>query len=243
MDKKKLKKIIATALATLSLTGCSKKSECEIPSRHVHKYVKQITDDISIEKYRDSEYLWYYGYDWTPDYMEITKDDEKYYELLADNSLFVGEDNWDYLYNLMSNKHDYLMFYYEYWTEEEYYTTDSDGDRHRHTRRVYHDGWHKNPLDSDNTGRTRLYHHKYYGYRIINDGKKIKVEKSGLVDDIRDVIFDYPYFTEDSISKVYKEYKFNRRDLKYLSPDDFDDFAGPDLSTNELNIEKVKTID
>lgn len=241
MDKKKLKRTIAGVLAALSLTGCGKKSDCEIPTRHVHKYTKEITSDISIDRYVDDEHLNNHGYNWTEDYLEITQNDEEYYKLLAKKQLFVGEDNWDYLYNLMASQHDYLMFYYEYYTTETYTTTDDKGNVTIHTRQVHHDGWHGKASDSDNTGLTRLYHHRYYGYRIINDGDKLRLEESPAVDDIRDIIFDYPYFSDQPIIEVYEQYKFKRKELPELSVDDFDVFTGPDLSTSELDKNKVKT--
>lgn len=241
MNKNKLRKTAAGVLAALFLTGCGKKSDCDIPTRHVHRYEKEITEDITIDRYVDSEYLRNSGYNWTDDYLEITRDDEEYYKLLAKKELFVGEDNWDYLYYLMSNKHDYLMFYYEYWTTETYTTTDDKGKTEIHTRRVHHDGWHTNAGDSDNTGLTRLYHHRYYGYRIINEDNKLRLERSPAVDDIRDIIFDYPYFSDEPTTEVYEQFKFNRRELTSLSVDDFDVFTGPDLSTCDLYRGKVKT--
>ena len=242
MNKKKLRNATATILATLMLSACGEKSECDIPNRHVHKYVKEISEDISIEKYIDDEHLVNHGYNWTPTYVEINKNDEKFYKILNKKNLMVGTDNWNYLYNLMANNHDYLLFYYEYWTTEMYTTTDGKGNVEVHTRRVHHDGWHRDPYDSDNTGKTRLCHHRYYGYRLVNDENKIKLERSKSVDDIRDVISDYPYFEEDPTDIVYETYFYNNWELKYLSPYDFDVFTGPDLSTSELNLNKAKTI-
>lgn len=232
-----LKRMLPYALAaSVVLSGCGEKSECNIPASHVHKYTKQVTDDITIERYMENEHLGYAGYNWTEEYIEINKVDEEIYKLLNKYSLFEGVNNWDYLYNRMANNHDYLMFYYEYYTTETYTTTDSDGKTTTHTRTVHHDGWHSNPNDSDNTGKTRLYHHRYYGYRIIFENGKFKVEKSPEVDDIREIINEYPYFSEDCDTVVYETFKFNRRELKYLSPEDFDTFVNPDLDNTSLEL-------
>ena len=60
MNEMLSKKIVPYALvATMAFSACGKKSECEIPTRHVHKYTKQVTDDITIEKYLDNEHLVY----------------------------------------------------------------------------------------------------------------------------------------------------------------------------------------
>ena len=243
MKKNFYKRVLPYTLTIgMLFSGCGKKSECEIPTRHVHKYVKEVDDDITIEKYMEDEHLNLYGYNWNEEYIEINKVDEQLYKTLRNNSLFEGTNNWDYLYNLMATHHDYLKFYYEYTTVETYTTTDSDGNVTTHTRTVHHDGWHSNPNDSDNTGRTRLYHHRYYGYRVVYEDGKFKIERSPAVDDIRDIINDYSYFSEDCITKVYEEFKFSRKELKYLSPEDFDTFTGPNLESKELEIgyEKIK---
>lgn len=228
-------KLLSSMLAgTIMLSACGEKSDCDIPTRHVHRYTKEITEDISLEEYIDSEKLNVHGFTWNDDYIEVNKYDEELYKLLNSKYLFNGSDNFDYLYNVMSNQHDYLMFYYEYDTIETYTTTDADGHVHTHTRTVHHDGWHRNPNDSDNTGKVRLYHHRYYGYRVVNKNGKFVLERSPYVDDVREIIDDYPYFGEKCIHEVYEEFKFSRRELKNLNPEDFDTFKGPDLSTKSL---------
>ena len=229
-----------TLMAAMIFSGCGKKSECEIPSRHVHKYTKEITDDITIERYIDDERLNVNGYQWNEEYIEITKEDEDLYKIFKSKNLFEGRNNWDYLYNEMATHHDYLKFYYEYTTIETYTTTDSKGNIETHTRTVHHDGWHTNPYDSDNTGKTRLYHHRYYGYRIVYEDGKFKVEQSPAVDDIREIIDEYPYFSENCVTTVYEQFRFRKSELRYLSPEDFDVFTGPDLEKRELETVKTK---
>lgn len=239
MNNKTKKSIISALLATtIFLTGCGKKSECVIPTRHVHKYTKEITDTITIEKYLDSEYLRVHGYDWNEEYIEITKEDEELYKVIK--NVFVGRDNWNYLYNVMASHHDYLEFYYEYYTYETRTRTNSKGETETYTERVHHSGWHTDPKDSDNTGETRLYHHRYYGYRVIYQNGKYKLEQSKAVDDIREIINDYPYFSEDCVTKVYKDFKFWPHELPFLSTEDFDTFEGPDLTNHNLDDSKVK---
>ena len=236
-DKVKAQILSGILAGSMFLSGCGKKSECEIPSRHVHKYTKQVTEEISLEEYIDSEKLEYHGFDWNPDYIEINKHDEKLYKAINKKLLFNGSTNWDYLYNTMvQNNEDYLLFYYEYYTTEVYTTTDEDGHVEMHTKRVRHDGWHSNPYDSDNTGDVRLYHHRYSGYRIVNKNGNFVIESSPLVDDIRYVLEDYPYFNDYCIHEVYEKFKFKRSELKNLSPEDFDVFEGPDLSKHGLTL-------
>ena len=122
------KKVIPYALIlSMTLTGCGKKSNCEVPSRHVHRYTKQVTDDIEIEKYLDNEHLVVGGYNWDENYIEITKNDEELYHVMEKNNLFEGKNNWNYLYNEMVSHPDYLEFYYYYTTIETYTTVDDKG--------------------------------------------------------------------------------------------------------------------
>ena len=53
----KLQIALASTLASLTLISCGEKSDCEIPTRHVHRYTREITEDITIERYIDNEHL------------------------------------------------------------------------------------------------------------------------------------------------------------------------------------------
>lgn len=237
MNKKISRSIILYALlGSISLSGCGEKSNCEIPTSHVHLYTKDITNEISIHKYLNDEHLKNFGFTWHEDYIEVTKDDEDVFKLLNSKNLFNGADNWDYLYYLMSNTHDYLEFYYYYTTTETYITVDEDGDTQVHTREVEHSGWTTNPYNTDNTGRVRLNHHRYFGYNIIRVNGKFKLQKSDEVDDVREILQDYPYVMEDCRIVVYKEFTFSKHELGNLSPNDFNVFANPDLSNNSVNL-------
>ena len=75
------------------------------------------------------------------------------------------------------------------------------------------------------------------------DGKYVK-ERSPLADDFRDIIDEYPLFSEyDSsllfddgcVAVVYHKYKFPVSELRNLKASDFDDFTGPDLENKEIN--------
>ena len=57
-----------------------------------------------------------------------------------------------------------------------------------------HDGWTDNPDYAHNTGKVRLYHHRYFGYKVLREDNKFKLERSPAVDDVRTIISEYPYF-------------------------------------------------
>lgn len=241
---KQLPLFIATSIL---LTGCGKKVDCEIPSRHVHRYVCPVTKNITISTYFDSENEVKSGgifsdvsFLRTDDYIEINKIDEKIYSLFTKYKLFNGFDNWDFLFYEMSNLHDYLEFYYEYDTYETEEVTDSEGNTHTEIRTVHHSGWHTNPYDSDNTGYTRLCHHRYYGYKLTLENNKFVLKKSKSVDDIRDVIDEYPYYCTGGYEIVTNHYSFNRWDLPSLRASDFNYFKQPDLSYNTIRKESLE---
>ena len=139
MDRKIKNNVISSLiLGSLLLTGCGEKSECDLPTRHIHKYIKNLSDGTTITKYLDSESLNSSGYNWTNDYILINKVDEKFYDTTA--GLFLGRDNWDYLYKVMAAQEDYLEFFYEYDTVETYTETDSEGNTKIKTKVVHHEG-------------------------------------------------------------------------------------------------------
>lgn len=245
MDRKYFYKSLPLVLAlSLTLSGCGgEKSKCDIPSSHVHKFVKEFSDDLFIERFVDSEYLTLNGYKWCNDYLETNKFDEQVYKLLNTKRLFDGESNWDYLFNEMASYHDYLMFCYEYYVNETYTTTDSEGNVEVKTRRVKKYDWHDNPYSLDNTGEVRFYHHRFSGYRVVRKNNKFVLEKSPYADDIREIIYEYPYFSESPVTEVYTTYYYSPFELGSLKVEDFDDYKSPDLECEDLydmSIRKLK---
>ena len=231
MRKFKLQRVVPYLLiSSMLLTGCGKKSECDLPTRHVHLYTKDINNDITISRYLDSEYEEMGSYTWNEDYFEITKTDEQLYNLLNSKDLFNAYDNWDYLYYEMSHNHDYLEFYYSYYTTETYTETDDEGNEVTYTEEVHHTGWTEDPTYWHNTGDTRLNHHRYFGYRVIYKNGKFELERSRLVDDVREIMDDYPYVYEKGYTEVSEDFYFPEYQLPHLSPDDFNVFDHPDLS-------------
>ena len=235
MKKYSLKRAVPYVLITsMLLTGCGKKSDCSDPTSHVHLYTKNYSNGITISTYFDDEHLTRSGYEWHPDCIYINEDDESFYKEKNSRNLFEAkdEDNFRYLYRLMASKHDYLMFYYEYDEEIEYTTKDEDGNEVKHKETVHRDGWTSNAYDSNNTGKTMLCHYRYFAYRILFDEAKhnFYLDRSHAVDDIRNVLIDYPYTCEDCTDVVSETYYFSRWELPHLNAEDFDRFNQPDLS-------------
>jgi len=232
MNKPKVRKVYIKLLALMTtpliLNGCVLQSECNVIPKHVHKYINK----DGLVTYMNSENFSNSNFYWQNEYIEITNDDELFYN--AKRSSFYGPDNWNYLYNKMASRKDYLEFYYEYTTDDYISQIDEDGNDYGYWTTTTHSGWTKDPKDSDNTGLTHLCHHKYFGYRFVYKDGSFHKEQSPLVDDIRDIINDYPYFDEDCVKIVHKDFNFNRRDLPNLKTTDFDVYNQPDLSNKEL---------
>ena len=240
--KNNYRKIILPALvvSSLMLTGCGKKKDCPIPTSHVHKYTKKITNNIEINKYMNKEYESYYGYQWNNDYIEITKEDESFYN--STSNLFKASDNFNYLYNLMKYNKDFLEYYYSYNTIETYTVIDSNGHTKIKTRTVNHSGWCDDSSYNHNTGKVRLGHYKYYAYYVEKDNNRYKEISSPLVDDIRQVLDNYPYVEEECYRVVYEYYKFRKNELPYLRVDQFNVFDHPDLSNTSINYNEHKVL-
>ena len=238
--KKVMPRIAALLFIPFIISGCTQRSDCELPSRHVHLYTMN-TNKGKVSTYLDNEALVYQRNDWkgdaiirfnwNKDYMEITKEDEAFYRIKGDS--FEGVNNWEYLFNTMKeNSKDYLEFYYHYTT-----TSYAKVGKTTVPQTHHHSGWDSDPEHRGVTGEVRLCHNRFYGYNIyLQNGQYVKV-KSPLVDDIREIINDYPYFDSDCVETVYKEYDYTNDTsiLPKLKVSDFNYFNGPDLDNSDIN--------
>ena len=73
-------------------------------------------------------------------------------------------------------------------------------------------------------------------YKIIYKNNKFSKVSSYAVDDIREIMDEYPYFPENCVTEVYEEFRFGRWDLPDLSPDDFNTFNHPDLNNKSMTL-------
>lgn len=241
MNKPEIRKVYLKILSLLSipfmLSGCAKKSECPETQPHAHRYVNPKTGVFTYIS--NFEYLQHDGYEWQEDYFLLNKDDVAFY--IEKKDLFYGPKNWKYLYSRMASKSDYLEFYYEYTTDDYVSQTDEDGNECGYWTTTTHTGWSRDPYDSDNTGRVRLCHNRFYGFRLVYKNGKYKREQSPLVDDIRDIIDEYPYFDLKGSEIVSKEFQFKRRDLPSLKVSDFNTFRAPNLANPDLYTDNSQT--
>ena len=211
-------KILSLLTIPFFVAGCAKKSECDIKDNHVHKYIAN-TEKGRIVTYLNSEELDHIKYDnnypfspcihynWTNDTIEVTQDDLEFYKLKGE--LFVGTDNLDYLNNLKNENKDYIEYHYDY-SKRRVVTTSTGKITQTYPIMQRHEGYTDDHNHEGLDGKVKLYHYQYYGYKIEKqDGKYVKI-KSPLVDDINEIIDEYPYFSLLCFEIEPKEYEFDK---------------------------------
>ena len=216
---------VSLALAVVmaaSMTGCGKKADCDVKGSHAHLY----KNEKGYVRYIDKEYLTYEGYSRNEQYVDI-EGNEALYKFLDKKDLMKIEDNLDLILAIQEENQDYTEYRYKYTYMQPiphimrvgkvtttYFTYIP------HTRY----SWTKDPNHSRLTGETRECHYVYVAYKIEKDedGKYVLIP-SADVDDLRDVMEEYPYIKK-SYSKVVtldgKEADYEDGKQEDLSEDD-----------------------
>lgn len=206
-----------------------KEEQCDITSTyHVHLYTQDI-GNVTIKKWlhKEKNTMFYVKHD---DFLPVTTFDLKVYEKLDDYNLFEGIENIDYIHYQIRNNRDYMKFYYHY--EETHTKKDENGNTKTVTET--HEGWSTNPRHRGVTGKVRVYHTRYYAYKLVQTDEKLVLEKSPYVDDIRTILNEYPYVGENTATEVTETFHFSSFELPYLNLDDFDPFYTPTVENNPL---------
>lgn len=94
---------ILAFLTVINMSGCAKKVKCDEPTKHSHLYECTIEDDVTVEKYFNSEKV-------NEEVGDYEFDRTKYYSLndtkqksVVLNDLAYIPDNYDYLDYLIEN--------------------------------------------------------------------------------------------------------------------------------------------
>lgn len=148
-------------------------------------------------------------------YSNINREDKYVYDIIG--NLFEGRENMEYLMSKMLSNKPYLEFYY----------VNPIGSK-------VTSGWTTDVTNPNVTGLIRLAEPKYFGYRIVYKDDKFVKEKSPLVDDFREIMGDYPLFSDDFYTYVYSEYRYPKEALASLT---VDDVKNPNKTT-EINIDE-----
>ena len=201
---------LALTLSTTALTGCSKKAECNITNPHAHLY----TSEQGYIRYIDKEYLSYEGFTRNEESISI-EGEEELYRLLDKKDLLKISDNLDLILESQEKNKDYMEYRYRYIFMQPIPHTRKIG-KVTTTYFTYipmtRHSWTSNPNHSRLTGEQRLCHYVYIGYKIEKNEKgKYVLIPSDYVDDIREIMDEYPYIT----TKYYKIVNLSGEEVDY----------------------------
>ncbi len=174
--------ILLALAGTLSfyLIYNTRQSDCTEKDYHVHKYEKG-----RIVRFLPREELHYQGYNWTE---EVYYTDPDLFEYLDQERLLQISENRTYIQQVQNSQKDYLEY------ERAGTWVNPVG---KLPRTIPMTEWTTDPTKG-NTGRTRVCHAQYYGYKIEKDERGNRhLVKSPLVDNLLEIEDEYPYFRED----------------------------------------------
>ena len=239
MNRKTLSKILPTMLiTTLLLTGCSKEQKCSNHDPHLHLYQKESYGTV-LSTYLNSEVDELNGYTKTTDTLPMDDYDKAFYAAIGDKALFEGVYYWNYLYNLMVRHQDYIRFENIQYENVEIEVYDKDGNRGTKHVLVPTKTYKEKPGAAGNTGVVRIYHYQYYGYKVEEIDGRLQLVKSPLVDDIREILSEYPYYTDTCYELQTKDIEFTPATLAFLSADSFTVFNHPDLTNTSMYLDQT----
>ena len=188
INLKKVITLIGAGVVLLSagkmITHFTKKSDCNINEYHLHKYQKGC-----ITRYIADEHMNKNGYKWTNEIKYVDEEDKELYEFEKKNNLIRIDDNIEYLNEENKKNKDYIEYEYRY-------TSYTPVGKTVVARTRYN--WTTDANDSRLTGKKRLCHYLYKGYKIErNDNGKYVLVESDYVDDILSIKDEYPYFKKN----------------------------------------------
>lgn len=211
-----------------TMTGCGKIVECDVESNHAHLY----TNDDGYVKYLKEEHERVQGFDRTDTYIELTKEEENLYDFLQKRGLLSISNNLEALVEEQLVNQDYQEYRYSYPYMIPIPHVVSNG-KTTTTYFTYIPGtgytWTKDPNHGNLTGEERTVHFVYQAYKVTMDEKgNYQLEASGYVDDLREIMDEYPYMKLDHAKKVNL---YNNEELDY--EDGPEEELGEEVSKSE----------
>ena len=144
------------------------------------------------------------------------------------------EDNIEYLTELQKSEQDFLEYRYAYTYLQPVPIVHTTG-KTTYTTFMYipvtHYSWTTDENHSRLTGETRVCHHVYQAYKVVEENGKLKVVDSPQLEDILETKGEYPYFKE----KV--SYIVNKKDNQEV---DYEDGPEEEVVEQEENYQKTK---
>lgn len=187
-----------------TLTGCSKKAECDVDETHAHIY----TDDQGFIKYLESEKLTSDNFVRGNQYITLSDTDSSLLEFATKKNLLPIKENLDLLTSLFNQYETHLEYEYEY--EDFYYDIifempmwDTEYD------------WTTDPNHQDLTGEVEEVSYMFQAYKIAKDDKgKYVLIPSEYVTDIASIMDEYPYYNKNSIVEIRVSLENNKELIK-----------------------------
>lgn len=181
--------ILAGSVLASALSGCStNKIECEESKRHVHMYV----NDDGLVKYLESESVIVDGYNKSYNYREISDDESSLYEFMKKKGLLRIDENIDLILEQQELNQPFTIYEYKFTTFSRAGSS---------TRYI----WTNDPEHENLTGKEKEAHYIYQAYNIVKDENgKYMLVPSPLVEDISEVMGEYPYIKENYYAVVDK---------------------------------------
>lgn len=199
VNQKEMERIKKSGVALLIcgsvlLTGYGKEAECPINGYHIHKY----TDEAGYTKYVESEKMSLGEFNRNDEYILISKEEEEYYKKVNKAKLLLASNNYETIDKLLEENSDYLEYEYRH----TYITYMMSGKVLIPITHVSYN-WTTDKNDSRLTGKVRIIHPMYQAYDIKKDENgKLVVVVSDIVDNLYDVIDEYPYIRKDDVKET-----------------------------------------
>lgn len=210
-DLKKFKMFLLCFSLGLGSSGCAK-SDCSVGDDHVHLYTKD-----GYVRYIQSEYLTCDGFSWNEEYRYLNRKEIELQQFLDKKNLFRIDLNTQKIQSVLEQREDYFEYEYKYdswdtettydYVKEEYVTKPV---------RVTKEAWTTDANHINLTGLARLCHPVYQACKVEKNEKgKYKLIRSDMVDNVLDIMDEYPYIDKNYCKTLYYTYMSLYETVRY----------------------------
>lgn len=208
-NKLNIKNVVISGflVASLSLSGCSMNTECDITEEHAHIY----TNSKSFDRYIVSEKEQYKNLEKTDSFMITHKNIKKLLEFEQENKLFKIYLNEEKINEILKEHNPYTEYRYKY----TYLISIPHVRKIGSTTIINYTyipktgySWTRETEGYNYTGETRDVKYVYHAYKVEEDENgNFSLIKSEDVENFKDLPGDFTYIKEDFYKAVNKETK------------------------------------
>lgn len=205
--KRRFYSSILAIFMSISLSSCgTSKENCEVDEEHAHIYVTEsglkkpcISEQTCIQ-YDFNGFSFSRLYK-TEEYILLSLNDTREIMNIPER-LFRICDNLDYITNIEEQLQDYYEYEYEY-----AYTRSIPTSKGVIYSPLTVRAWTDDPTHFGLTGKVRLCHHLYRGYKIIDKDGEIQVIESPEVNSYKDLDPEYQYIYDNYGEEISYDYE------------------------------------